>query len=233
MTEEDWLTSTDPQAMLNFLQSSSRVSERKLRLFAVACCRRIWGFLLDNRSREAVEVSERYADGLAPREQLVRADRAAGDAARVLGHAPACAAAWIADVGDPSLETSEAAARAAGPPGIPLWDIKGTTEFRAERSAQADLLRDIFGNPFWPPALDPTWLTWNDGLVQQLAQAAYEERSLPDGLLDRARLAVLADALTDVGCNDADLLDHLRGAGPHVRGCGAIDILTGWERGTP
>jgi hypothetical protein len=60
-----------------------------------------------------------------------------------------------------------------------------------------------------------------------LAQAAYDERVLPAGTLDTARLAVLADALEDAGCADADLLGHLRGPGPHVRGCWAVDLLLG------
>jgi hypothetical protein len=60
-----------------------------------------------------------------------------------------------------------------------------------------------------------------------LARAAYEERSLPSGTIDPARLAVLADALEDSGCNDPALLGHLRGPGPHVRGCWALGhVLT-------
>jgi hypothetical protein len=71
---------------------------------------------------------------------------------------------------------------------------------------------------------------WNDGLIVRMAEAIYEEeRALPAGHLDRARLAVLADALTDAGCTDIDLLDHLRSPGPHVRGCWAVDLLLGKE----
>jgi hypothetical protein len=100
-----------------------------------------------------------------------------------------------------------------------------------EGNAQATLLRDIFGNLFRPPpAINPAWLTWGNGTVKQLAQAVYEERALPSGHLDPARLAVLADALLDAGCpQDHALLLHLRGPGPHVRGCIAVDRLTGRE----
>src|SRR5262249_35652873 len=82
MTESDWLAATDPAAMLNFLQEQAsnispskqrmsaylgvapdRARTRKLRLFGCACCRRIWHLLPDESSRQAVEVSERHADG--------------------------------------------------------------------------------------------------------------------------------------------------------------------------
>jgi hypothetical protein len=64
--------------------------------------------------------------------------------------------------------------------------------------------------------------------VLSLAQAAYEERNLPSGTLDNARLAVLADALEDAGASGA-ILEHLRSEGPHVRGCFAVDLLLGKE----
>jgi hypothetical protein len=94
--------------------------------------------------------------------------------------------------------------------------------------AQCDLLRDIVANPFRvSPFIAPVWLCWNDETIPLLAWASYEERSLPAGLLDTVRLTVLADALEDAGCDDADLLGHLRGPGLHVRGCFAVDLLLG------
>ena len=60
-----------------------------------------------------------------------------------------------------------------------------------------------------------------------MATAAYEVRTLPAGTLDPDRLAILADALEDAGCTNADVLDHCRGAGPHVRGCWVVDLLLG------
>src|SRR5580700_183934 len=68
MTETEWMTCTDPTPMLKFLQG--KASERKLQLFACACCRRIWHLLADERSQRAVEVMERYVDGQACREEI-------------------------------------------------------------------------------------------------------------------------------------------------------------------
>ncbi len=97
----------------------------------------------------------------------------------------------------------------------PAWE--------AERQIQVDLLRDIFGNPFQPTTLAPTCRT---PTVVSLARAAYDERHLPSGELDPHRLSVLADALEESGATD-ELVAHLRGPGPHVRGCHVIDLCLG------
>jgi hypothetical protein len=91
---------------------------------------------------------------------------------------------------------------------------------------QCGLLRDIIGNPFRPVGLDPAWQTSS---VLALANAAYDDRTLPAGTLEPARLAVLADALEEAGCQDADILNHLRQPGEHVRGCWVVDLLLGKE----
>jgi hypothetical protein len=89
-----------------------------------------------------------------------------------------------------------------------------------EPAEKAAFLRDLFGNPFRPLAINPAWLAWNDGTVVKLAQSIYDDRAFD-------RLPILADALEDAGCNDAELLSHLRGPGPHVRGCWALDLILG------
>jgi hypothetical protein len=96
-----------------------------------------------------------------------------------------------------------------------------------QRREQAEIIHDLFGNPFRPVTISPAVLAWNDSLVVRLAQAAYEERHLPEGTLDNGRLAILADALEEAGLADTDILDHLHSPGPHVRGCFAVDLCIG------
>jgi hypothetical protein len=89
----------------------------------------------------------------------------------------------------------------------------------AAPAAQADILRDITRHPFQPFLnLDPARGARSDGAVCTLARSVYEHRSFD-------RLPLLADALHDAGCTDAELLAHLRGPGPHVRGCWAVDFI--------
>ena len=81
----------------------------------------------------------------------------------------------------------------------------------------------MIGNPFRPtPAGDASRRSWQSATVSQLAAAIYDERSFE-------RLPLLADALEDAGCDDHELLAHLRDKGPHVRGCRALDQILGRE----
>ena len=82
---------------------------------------------------------------------------------------------------------------------------------------ECDILRDTFGNPFRPVALDASWLT---STVVALAEGIYAGRAFD-------RLPILADALQDAGCDDEQVLTHCRGAGVHVRGCWVVDLLSG------
>lgn len=87
MTEQDWLSATDPQRILESLRD--KASSRKLRRIAVAACRRILHLMTDPRSQAAVEVAERYADGAAPEGERETAWEAADEAATdVLLHTP-------------------------------------------------------------------------------------------------------------------------------------------------
>lgn len=246
MTEADWLACPDPEPMLAFARGEPPPRcvgvwwfggglGRKLRLFATACGRRCWPLLRDDRSRAALEVVERFADGNALPGELTRvwivASQATDEAevARAQGGGDHTALDWDATAEAAavvSLATHQSSFEAAswashfarwcGAPSGGMW--------------RADLLREIFGPlPFRPMSVDPSWLAWDGGAVLALAQAAYDERELPSGRLDPVRLAILADALEDAGCDDADFLSHLRNMGPHVRGCWVVDLLLGKE----
>jgi hypothetical protein len=217
--------------MLGFLVDEGKLTDRKRRLFACACCRRIWQLLTDERSRNAIEVAERWADALVSDDEAKHALEAAHQARRDFrrdnpdpdsdafqkGHCGCWAACYIdfRDWSSHEVAMVMTLEKVGSDPHVAIAD---------EKRQQFVLFRDIIGNPFQPLTLDPAWLT---PTVTSLAAAAYEERDLPIGHLDSARLGVLADALEDAGCDDAELLGHLRGPGPHVRGCWALDLLLG------
>jgi hypothetical protein len=203
-------------------------SERKLRLFAVACVRRVEHLIRNKSLREFIAVAEGVAEGLVPAGSTATASRTVGSAVQNIKSSDlrAAATAAVMAIEQPAWA---AAVRTAMNASLATALRPPHLGHGPENHFQCEVLRDIFGNPFAaPPRIDPTWLAWNDGTIPRLAEAAYEHRSLPSGELDKERLAVLADALDEVGA-DALLPDHLRGPGPHVRGDWVIDLLTGRE----
>jgi hypothetical protein len=215
MNQKAWLTGDDMLKMLAF--ANERASNRKLRLFACACCRRFYHLLPSDATRLALETSELAADGLKSFAELVAAKRAVA----VLH--PRTAGEWA------SNSAHFAATRSAKHAALVAYSTSGEVAraltgrpYNSFRPDYAALLREILGNPFQPVTLDRSWLT---PTVVSLAEAAYQERILPGGTLEAARLSVLADALEDAGCTDAQMISHLRGPGPHVRGCFAVDLL--------
>lgn len=213
MNEDRWFTSTDPAAMLDFLQARGRGSERKLWLFTAACVRSFRTVFGDQMESVSLAIAfERYADGQSSHADLFRCiitdeafDRHFPDGvippSRYLE--PVKTAKWAAKT---ALDFSHPDRR----------DI--TVE---EKAVICNLLRDIVGNPFHSANCDPTWLK---PTVLALAQAAYGDR-LPDGFLDPVLLAAVADALEEAGCGDPTMLEHLRGKGAHVRACHVLDLL--------
>jgi hypothetical protein len=202
--------------MLAFLQG--RASDRKARLFACAYSRSLWDAdQFGGPLQRALEVAEAFADGLAGEQELAEA---------------LAAASWDTSYVDPypagGMEES-GAAHAAVVAVSPRLDLGffAISRVYTWTPTPRPLLLDIFGNPSRPVHADPAWLAWHGGAAVKLAAAVYEERELPSGHLDAARLAVLADMLEEAGCSDADLLGHLRSPGPHVRGCWPLDALLG------
>jgi hypothetical protein len=214
MTEAEWLTATDPAPMVTFL--SPRASDRKFRLAVCACCRLLWETLTDERSRSAVLEAEGSADSLTPERAPpsphgVAASHVVAEyeipeggeytLANVTGLL-AFGAAWEA-----MLFLSHCSEGISG----------GRRGWRAEKRARSILIRCIFGNPFRPATANPAWLT---STVVSLAAGIYADRAFD-------RLPILADALQDAGCDNADVLGHCRGPGPHVRGCWVVDLVLG------
>jgi hypothetical protein len=221
MREEEWLACTDPLPMLEFLKG--KVSNRKLRLFACACCRQDWRRLTNPYLRLAVETAEQYADNQITQEELTKARAAAWSVNQSRReHATAAARATV-------RESAWAAARVAQQQMIQqIWKkVDGVwatapEEKKAAQRRQSDLLRCIIGDPFCPVTVDPHWLVWNDATVAKLAHVIYDERAFH-------HLPILADALEEAGCGNADFLNHCRQPGEHVRGCWVIDLILGKE----
>lgn len=218
MTEAEWLKSFDSQAMIAVV--SNKGSARLWRLLAVAGLRRIEDSLPDLRSRNALAVAERFADANASVEELSAARIQAEEAAHYFADEEY--ALEPETRGKPDLEARYQTILQA------MLDAKavllcvaeniGDTIARAERLHFPDLFREIFGNPFRWKILDPAWLASNDGSVRRTAQRIYDDRSFDE-------MPILADALEAAGCRDADILEHCRRPGEHVRGCWVLDLL--------
>jgi hypothetical protein len=109
----------------------------------------------------------------------------------------------------------ELAVRKAVQAGQPVESARAIAS-PAARTDVCRVLREVFGNPFQPVAVNPDWLTWRDGTVPKLAQGIYDDHRFD-------LLPILADALEEAGCDNAEILTHCRSAGPHLRGCWVID----------
>ncbi len=203
MTEDEWLACIDPGEMVWFLRG--RVSDRKFRLFACVRARQTRHLLRDKRSKTAIEVGERLADGAISERTRAAAWNAAQEVARGLRRGKQRRAAWFAAWSVFPI-ADEAALHAA-------WDFTDLMEF----PFLCDLLRDIIGNPFRSVAVARSWFT---PAVAGLSETVYQERAFD-------HLASLADALEEAGCRDADILAHCRGPGPHIRGCWPVDLILG------
>jgi hypothetical protein len=236
VTEKQWAASTNPIRLLKCL--AGKMSARKQRLLCVACCHRVWSLLVHKQCRKAVGMAERYADGKVTEDDLSSEYTCCEDV-----HCLACNA-WQ-DVGTEeekhnpfarlSNEDKHAAREAteavsgtvdpclgdkdyeeAGVEGVVTLVVSATRGKITKAVAEAALIRDIFGNPFRPVALDPTWLTSD---VLALARGIYAKKAFD-------RMPILADALQDAGCTNEDVLSHCRDTQlTHVRGCWVVDLL--------
>jgi hypothetical protein len=272
MTETQWLENPEPLALADWLFFDALGSDRKLRLFSVACSRSVVGHLRQfaPQATRLLDVTEAFADGLIGAEGLTEHRKALVDQWRAydddlfrryqenqgdIGSDVDVSFWFVSQLAvasvffgtgfaeerdnpesrhrerdfyrgpDPRSFPFAAAAEAAEAAVFAVEEDSDTARERARqgvKSFQRHLLRDIFGNPFRHVAVDPLWLT--SAQVVTVAQAAYDERILPSGQLDLARLMMLADALEQAGAS-GELVSHLRLRGPHVRGCWALDLI--------
>lgn len=225
MTDADWLACEDPRALFPALAAQS--SPRKRWLFACACCRTCW-HLLSYPCRKAVEAVERHGDGAGNLDELTTifgefwpqtsalSQPGGPQAAQTVSY---LGRGWRYHGYHPGQTDVtllvEVVARSAAEA------LAKTIPWREARRQQCVLLREVLRNPDGEPLpIDPGWLAWNGGAVHALAVTIYDDRAFGD-------LPILADALEDAGCADAQLLGHCREAGPHTRGCWAVDALLG------
>lgn len=243
MTEAEWLVCTDSSAMVCFLHRKARrgkqwASDRKYRLFFCARCRKEWKALTDKRSRRAVDIAERFADGLVDTAKLKDAEEAAKAAtadafagkdvdaqnASLLAHwstypdseRRACEEVGCAD--DYDCWWEEQAADFPDPKATSRQLAILQIARKLERGHHAELLHDLLGNPFRPIRINKPWLTPK---VVTLAQTMYKRRVFE-------RMKDLGDSLEEVGCKEKGVLDHCRQPGAvHVRGCWVVDLVLG------
>jgi hypothetical protein len=212
MTEAEW-----PEwwhsfnSLMDFLRGPA--SERKARLFACACCRGFWVAERDSRIERAVDVAERYADGLADTVEVKEARKGAKEASALdrVRRDPIYRACGSLAINEDIHRAAECCAQFA-PQAMPCWPEEGAERVFA-------ILRDIFGNPFRPATFSAAWKT---DTALPLARQMYESR-------DFSAMPILADALQDAGCENDDVLNHCRSDGVHVRGCWVCDLVLGKE----
>jgi hypothetical protein len=238
MNEVEWLTATDPTPMLKFLTPKAKflagkASDRRLRLCLVAAVRTSWDQIDLPNHVQLVNTAEQFADGKATEDDLgvVRTQLYQDHNRTRRSEEARCGSPRLDADAHQRLRRLDALQPLVLPPkkieglrNLIFWSpLKGIAGGRL-----VTLFHDVFGNPFRPsPPLPSAVLAWNDATVRRLAEAIYEERKMPEATFDPARLGILADALLDAGCVNEDLIQHLRGLGPHVRGCWALDLVLG------
>lgn len=220
MTEAEWLGEyIQVEKLIDFTLAprrlqQSKVGKRKLRLFTCGSFRVVWDGSYDERVSEAVEIAEQFADREVGQLEL--------EAAR-------------ARLIDSFLQMAHSAKRADfGTVGMNAWATACTIKSDSEAirhiraSARYDLgakqrklllckvFHCVFGNPFRPVTVHPSWLT---STVLAVAEGIYTDRAF-------GRMPILADALQDAGCDNEEIVQHCRQPGEHVRGCWVVDLLT-------
>jgi hypothetical protein len=244
MTNQEWRRCKDPVKMIQGLKDIA--SSRKSILYMCGGCRFIWDLLYDDLSRRAIEVAERFAEGLATEEELGRAHFSAE--CPTFGHdfEPGIWRKWggvpesvqnllkmgvlseeqlledkpeVEPVLKERLLSAASLAEAASSLSPFRFFSNGFQDYLSVVDWPGEwLLRCVFGKPFLPAfAFDPDWMTSN---VITLAKSIYAENAFD-------RMPVLSDALESSGCSNQDILKHYRSERAHIRGCWVVDTILG------
>jgi hypothetical protein len=217
LSEADWMEQGNPEVAWNTLRVE--LNERQQRLLACACCRRVLSLLDDPVAVAALDAAERFADGDGAPDIVAamhRYHRGPQDGVAAIWAAEALSVLLRGYFSPSARNLSEAVARAARAD----RDAHGDMDWRAARRRQVGYLCDLRGRHFYSVDFDPLWGNWHDGLVVVMAQMIFEKRRFSE-------MPVLADALEDAGCDNADIPAHCRSTREHVRGCWVIDELMG------
>lgn len=202
MTEAEWLASDNVERMLATVSSSN---QRKLRLFACACCRQTWQSLTE-QAQGAIEATEHDADGTVDRAEVLM-KRQSTRGLSLEAHAAVSSATEVSEERE-SFDPQYAW----------KWAAAASDDAPAAWAAQSQILRCLF-HPFRSITSSPEWRT--DTAIA-LARGIYDSREF-------GAMPILADALQDAGCDNDDILAHCRSGEAHVRGCWVVDLVLGKE----
>jgi hypothetical protein len=254
-TDEEWHSSSDPALLLESVRDAA--SGRKLRLFACACCRRIWDLLPDGPHRRLVEVIEACADGRASAAELTVAT-AAGDeeekhvsagaedaehdpllgpqlgaaakavwAVRIAAHSPA-----RGDVFEVALDAARSCAEAAGLQARGLAVAAPPASGVTSGEAAEDVRASAEAAAHRSQAM----------LVRELFGNPFRPVRADSGWVspgvvalartmyeasDFDRFPELAVAVEAAGCTEGEVVGHCRTRRPHARGCWVLDLILG------
>lgn len=235
MTEIEWLHSDHIDDLSRFV-GAHNLTFRKSRLFQIACCRRVEHLVDDEEVLQLLGLAELFVDESAGLDALSYLHTQTRERlGRVIidqpWHSPnSVATEAILLAADPNHDIqmnnqSDREPESAADFASLAVEFDGSvSHFTDEARHQIRLLHEIFGNPFRPVALDPRWQT---STVVELAHAIYKGfRRQAEGYVG---MPILADALTDAGCDDEQIIQHCRCEGPHVKGCWVVDLILGKE----
>lgn len=181
-------------------------NQRKIRLLTCGVCRLEWQHL-NGRCRQALQVAERFADGLAEDDER---EAAFLDVSR-----------YVQELHRLPVTFRQQWARRLCDVLAFYVHVRGDllrSPDQLQTGNECVLLREVVGNPFRKVILDPQWLDGNDGTVTKLAETIYQERTFDC-------MPILADALEDAGCTEPTLLNHCRVETKHIRGCWVVDLI--------